>query len=92
MNKIADKLSAMERYVSLLRGYSKEDKEDIASDPTLRGAVERYLQLAIEAVIEICEMIIAERGLGKPETYKEVIEALGKAAYLTGSSPPSSPQ
>jgi len=79
---IADKLANLERYIRLLKGYSSKEKEDIIGDPTLRGAVERYMQLAIEVVIEIGEMIIASDGLDKPESYKEVIEALGKAGIL----------
>jgi len=82
MKQVADKLANLEKYIRLLKGYGAESKEDIASNPTLLGAVERYMQLAIEVVLEIGEMIIAEKGLGKPETYKEIIESLGKAGVL----------
>ena len=80
--EITDKLVDMKKYVGLLAGYGRKSKEEIAEDPTLRGAVERYLQLSIEIVLEIGEMIIAAEGLKKPETYREVIETLGESGVL----------
>lgn len=52
--------------------------EQLKKDFTLRGAVERYLELALECVIDIGEMIISAEGLRKPEKYREVIEILGE--------------
>lgn len=52
-------------------------------DPTLRGAVERYLSLALECVFDVGEMIISLEGLRKPESYREVIEILGEGKILS---------
>lgn len=81
-SEVTSKLKDLEIYVKLLKGYSRHDIKEIESDLTLRGAVERYLQLAIETTIEISEMIIAHEGYKKPETYREVIEILGKEGVL----------
>ncbi len=81
-NEIFSKISDLKGYVDLLKSYRKRKKEDIKEDPTLRGAVERYLQLSIEIVLEIGEMIISKEGLRKPETYKQVIEILGERGVL----------
>jgi len=80
--EIETKLRELKRYAQLLKGYQKHSKKELETDLTLRGAVERYMQLAIEIVIEIGEMIIAEEGLSKPETYREVMEILGKNRVL----------
>ena len=48
----------------------------------LRGAIERYFQIALECVIEISEMIIAEKGFRKPEKYREAIFILGDNGIL----------
>ncbi|MBU0530235.1 MAG: DUF86 domain-containing protein [Nanoarchaeota archaeon] len=76
--EIEVKLRELKKYAQLLNGYKKESISSLEKNPTLRGAVERYLQLSIEIVIEIGEMIIANRGFRKPETYREVIELLGE--------------
>lgn len=80
--EIASKLSELEKYARLLNGYSGCSVKELGNDLTLRGAVERYMQVAIEIVIEIGEMIIAGEGLRKPETYREVIEILGEGGVL----------
>jgi uncharacterized protein YutE (UPF0331/DUF86 family) len=80
--EIEAKLRDLKKYVQLLETYRKESKGKLEKDATLRGAVERYMQLAIEIVIEIGEMIIAKEGFKKPETYREVIEILGMEGVL----------
>jgi uncharacterized protein YutE (UPF0331/DUF86 family) len=80
--EIASKLKDLEKYAQLLEQYKKRGMAELQKDLTLRGAVERYMQLAIEIVIEIGEMIIAREGFQKPETYKEVIEILGREGVL----------
>jgi len=80
--EIETKLRELKKYAQLLRDYQKHSKKELKTDMTVRGAVERYMQLAIEIVIEIGEMIIAEKCFKKPETYREVIEILGKNNVL----------
>jgi uncharacterized protein YutE (UPF0331/DUF86 family) len=81
--EIVAKLRELEKYARLLEKYKGHDVKDLESDLTLRGAVERYMQLSIEIVIEIGEMIIASEGFRKPETYREVIEILGEEGVLS---------
>jgi len=80
--EIESKLRDLKKYVQFLETYRKENKNKLEKDMTLRDAVERYLQLSIEIVIEIGEMIIAYEDLEKPETYRNVIEILGKEGIL----------
>jgi uncharacterized protein YutE (UPF0331/DUF86 family) len=54
----------------------------LKNDITLRGAVERYLQVAIECALDIGEMVIASEGLEKADTYRDVIVRLGEAKIL----------
>ncbi len=80
--EIEAKLRELGKYVRLLKEYRMQSRNSLEKDLTLRGAVERYMQLAIEIVIEIGEMIIAKQGFRKPETYREVIEILGEEGIL----------
>jgi len=49
---IVERLERLREYVSYLKEYRKHSLEEISKDPTLRGAIERYLQLSAEVVID----------------------------------------
>lgn len=51
----------------------------------MRRAIERYLQLAIEASLDISDQIINEEGLRKPKEYRENILILGEQGILPKS-------
>ncbi|MFW6111107.1 MAG: type VII toxin-antitoxin system HepT family RNase toxin [Thermoproteota archaeon] len=80
--EIYSKLEDLKRYVQFLRGYQSHTKQELREDHTLRGAVERYFQLALECTLNIGEMIISEEGFRKPESYRQVIEILGEERVL----------
>jgi len=80
--KLADKLGRLKEYKGYLEGCQIHTLADLKRDPLLRGAVERYLHLSVESVIDVAEMLIAEFELRKPEEYREAIEILGEASVL----------
>lgn len=82
-DEIASKLETLRGYVKLLRDYQNCKLEDLKSNLTLRGAVERYMELALECTLDIGEMIISAERLRKPETYREIIEILGEKDILS---------
>ena len=57
--------------------------DDFKHDPVLRGALERYLQLAAESAIDIGEIIIAELDLKSPMNNRDVFEILGEAKIIS---------
>ncbi len=69
---IYSKLELLEEYIDILKDYQDYRLEEIRQDQTLKGAVERYLQVSLECMIDIGEMIISRRSLKKPESYKEI--------------------
>ena len=76
------KLEQLGEYVSILREYQNYDLEEIRDNLTLRGAVERYMEISLACVIDICEMIISSEKLRRPDTYRKVILTLGKNGIL----------
>lgn len=80
--KISRKLESLQEYVGYLKGYQGCTIDELKRDPTLRGAVERYLHLSAECIIDIAEIMISELNLRKPEEYKESIDILGKAGII----------
>jgi uncharacterized protein YutE (UPF0331/DUF86 family) len=47
-----------------------------------RGAVERYIEVALECMIDIGEMIISKEKLKRPDTYRDVFLLLGEQGIL----------
>jgi uncharacterized protein YutE (UPF0331/DUF86 family) len=80
--KIARKLKFMQEYVSFLRRYKDISKQELEKNYELKSAIERNFQIAIEACLEIGEIIISKENLPRPEDYKSVILALGTHGML----------
>lgn len=80
--KVSRKLESLREYTGYLKDYQNRTIDDLMKDPTLRGAVERYLHLCAECVIDIAEIMISELELRKPEEYKESINILGEAGII----------
>lgn len=80
---IFTKLSKLEELVkSIKKLQNLVDRKKFLTDDIVRKAIERYLQLAIEATLDIADQIINEEGFRKPEDYKENIIILGENKIL----------
>jgi uncharacterized protein YutE (UPF0331/DUF86 family) len=82
IEEINSKLEQLGEYVSILREYQSYSFEEIKNNYTLRGAVERYMEISLACMIDTCEMIISSEKLRRPDTYKEVILILGQHNIL----------
>ena len=80
---ISARLQRLESYLQLLEGFRTEPRSALLGDPVRRGALERYLQLAIEALLDIGNHLLARRGLERPETYADVFRLLCEADLLS---------
>ena len=65
--------------------YKNCKAEELASDPTIRGAVERYLYLVAQAAIDLAEALIAFKNLRKPTTLGESFDILEEADIIPSS-------
>lgn len=84
---VNSRLGKLREYVKILEGLTKYSLAYFKEDPLIHGSAERYLQLAIEALLDIGNHIIADRGLRKPDTYQEIFLILGEAKILPGPRP-----
>lgn len=73
--KIA-KLQELIKKIRILQG--RVDLKQFLTDDVVRSAVERYLQLALEAVLDIADQVIGEQDFRKPEDYKDNILILAE--------------
>lgn len=70
---LLQRLERLRKYIRYLRGRQSLTLEEYLADEDLQAAVERRLQLALECVLDIGSILIAERGLRQPDTYREVM-------------------
>lgn len=80
---IENKISFIRVQLKLLEMYKKYDLKVIVSDPTLKGAVERYLYLATQATIDLAESVVSLKGYRKPTSYSENFEILYEEKMIT---------
>lgn len=68
---IENKISAVKKYLLILRRYKKYSQQEIEENIDLRGAVERYLYLAVQATIDLAEAAISLKHFRKPTTMSD---------------------
>lgn len=79
---IRRKLADLERYLDQLAEYRDLTVDDYRRDWKVQRIVERTLQIAIEACVDVAEHVIADRRLRVPATYAETFEVLSDAGLL----------
>lgn len=82
---IENKITAIKKYINIAEKYKKYSKDEIANNPDLKGAVERYLYLISQAAIDLAEAVISFKNFRKPTTFREGFEILGEEKIITPS-------
>ena len=83
LSVIENKISSVRKYLEILERYRTYSQKEIADDIDRRGAVERYLYLAMQATIDLAEAVIAFKNLRKPSTMSESFHILAEADILS---------
>jgi uncharacterized protein YutE (UPF0331/DUF86 family) len=77
------RIAKIREYVALLRKiYRLADEKTFIKDPLIYGNAERYLQLAIQCVLDISNHIVADLRLNLPSDNRELFEMLSKHKIL----------
>ena len=74
--KVRTKIQFLRESLVQLERIRSLGEEAFLSDPILQAAAVRYLQVGIEAMLDIASHVIAREGLGTPETYRQSMEIL----------------
>src|SRR3989344_5191598 len=83
---IENKISDTRKYLKILERYKKYSKEEILNDVDIKGALERYLYLAAQSVIDLAEAIIAYKKLRKPTTLSDTFYILNENNIISVES------
>lgn len=80
---IENKISAVKKYLDILKRYKKYSREEIEHDIDIRGAVERYLYLAAQATIDLTEAAVAYKKFRKPTSMSEAFSILNEEKIIS---------
>ncbi len=85
LSVIEVKISHIQKYLKLLSRYKGFSQKEIEENPDLKGAVERYLYLAVQATLDLAEAIIAFKEFRRPGAYTDVFYILEEENFITKS-------
>jgi uncharacterized protein YutE (UPF0331/DUF86 family) len=78
------RIAKIREYVALLRKIrDMADERRFVAEPLIYGNAERYLQLAIQAVLDIGNHVVADMNLGLPADSHELFTILAKRKVLS---------
>jgi uncharacterized protein YutE (UPF0331/DUF86 family) len=80
---IRKRLNKLDEYLSILHGLQKYGSDEFIRDPEHYGSAERFLQLAIEVVLDMGNHIIADLALGTVNWYSDIPVILAEKGYLS---------
>lgn len=75
---IRRRLEKVDEYLDILDGLRHYSLTDFLSNPERYGSAERFLQLAIEALLDAGSHVIAALELGTIETYSDIPRILAE--------------
>ena len=83
LSVIETKISHIQKYLKLLERYKEFSQKEIEHNPDLRGAVERYLYLTVQATLDLGEAIISFKEFRRPGTYTDIFYILGEEKFVS---------
>lgn len=73
LDKVRQKLQYIRSQVRELERFTDMDEETFSKHPYYAPAATRMLQVAIEAMLDLCAHVIAREGWGLPKSYREIV-------------------
>ncbi len=73
---IQGSLQQLHTAIEILQDLGKTERVDFTGDYHFYGLAERYMQLAVDACLYICSILIASLGLRRAEGYHELLSIL----------------
>jgi len=84
-DRLFEKIDELENYLRELEEYLPEGEEEYLNSGLIKRACERAFQLAGENLLDICNLIISEKGFGIPSDSKDSISKLAENGVIPGS-------
>lgn len=81
---IRRRLEGLINYLRILERNGQYSEKEFLADPEHYGSAERFLQLAIEALLGMGSHIIAEEGLGTVNQSRDIPRLFREHGYIDG--------
>ncbi|MDP2909816.1 MAG: DUF86 domain-containing protein [bacterium] len=82
-NAIELKISSIRKYLKILKSFKKYSQKEMETNDMIKGAVERYLYLAIQETIGLAEAVVSLKDFRRPEDYGETFEILNEENIIS---------
>lgn len=83
---VRKRLNKLDEYLAVLGGLQKYTRDEFLENPERYGSAERFLQLAIEALIDLGNHVVADLGLGEVDTYADIPTLMAEKGHLQATS------
>jgi uncharacterized protein YutE (UPF0331/DUF86 family) len=80
---IRKRLNKLDEYLGVLKKLQRYSFKEFTVDPERYGSAERYLHLAIEAVIDMGNHVIADLELGVVNWYSDIPKLMADKEYIS---------
>lgn len=80
---IRKRLQRLEEYLDVLAGLAAYSEAEFLASPERYGSAERFLQLSIEATLDIGNHLVADLHLGQVEVSRDIPYMLAKAGVIS---------
>ena len=81
--KITNKLMQIDEFLELLNQIGSTKEEQFVDDKILIGSAKYYLQVSIEACLDVANHIIASERLRAPKDYADSFSVLNEAGFVS---------
>jgi len=84
-DRFIEKMDELESYLRELDDYLPGNEDEYLESGMMKRACERAFQLSCENLLDICNLIISEEGLGIPSDSKDTVRRLGEHNIISKS-------
>ncbi len=77
------KLAQLDEYLTILERLRRYSRAEFLENPERYGSAERFLQLAIESLLDMGNHVVATLELGEVRTYNDLPRILAEKGHLS---------
>jgi uncharacterized protein YutE (UPF0331/DUF86 family) len=81
--KISNKLKQIDEFLELLNQIGSTKEDQFVNDKILIGSAKYYLQVSIEACLDVANHIIASERLRAPKDYADSFSVLNETGFIS---------
>jgi uncharacterized protein YutE (UPF0331/DUF86 family) len=81
--KITNKLMQIDEFLELLNQIGSTEEDQFVNDKILIGSAKYYLQVSIEACLDVANHIIASERLRAPKDYADSFSVLNETGFIS---------